>query len=99
MHPVLASTEYTYPMSVPTKTRPETIVGWPYAESPVGYPNAHFNFNCGTSSAVRPAPFASWNRELTISGLHPFHSGPEEGSASGAFAAQWFGMSFASPAF
>ncbi len=53
-HPVAASSEYTNPVSAPTKTRPPTTDGCPYAELPFGKPNAHFSANLGTSAAVRP---------------------------------------------
>ena len=54
MHPVAASSEYTKPVSAPTKTRPPATVGCPYAELPIGKPNAHFSASFGVSAAVSP---------------------------------------------
>src|SRR5215471_11457993 len=34
--PVAASREYTNPLSLPTKTRPDATVGWPLEDTPVG---------------------------------------------------------------
>ena len=56
-HPVAASSAYTNPVSAPTKTRPPTTDGCPYAELPFGKPNAHFSASLGTSAAVRPGRF------------------------------------------
>jgi len=53
-HPLEASSEYTKPVSAPTNTRPPTTTGWPYAELPLGNPNAHFSASFGVSAAVRP---------------------------------------------
>ena len=73
-HPLAASSEYTNPVSAPTKTRPPATVGCPYAELPFGKPNAHFSASFGTSAAVRPG--AVWKRELPLSTPQPFHSEP-----------------------
>ena len=85
-------------MSAPKKTRPPAIVGCPYIDAAFGRPNAHFNLRLGTCAAVMPAAFADWKRALVASGPQPFHAAPAEGSVSFAFAAQWFGIDFGSPA-
>jgi hypothetical protein len=54
MQPLGASSEYTNPVSAPTKTRPPTTVGWPYAELPNGKPNAHLSASFDVSAAVSP---------------------------------------------
>src|ERR1700748_3348282 len=86
-----------YPVSAPTNTRPETTDGCPSAESPVGYPNAHLSFSCGTWSGVSPAALPAWKRVLLVSAPQPFHSGLAEGSVMGGLLAHWLGMLFASP--
>ena len=95
-HPVAASREYTYPISVPTKMRPAATVGCPAAETPWGYPKAHRSFNRGISAAVMPAVRA-WKRVFARSAPQPFHAGPPAGSVSGGLPGQWLGMPEASP--
>src|SRR5947209_2768673 len=57
--------------------RPPTTVGWPFAVKVLGNAKAHLSVSLGTSSAVRPAAAADWNRELAGSAPQPFHAGPE----------------------
>ena len=59
MQPVEASSAYTLPLWLPTKTRPPTTVGWASAATSPGKPNAHFSFRRGTCAAVSPAAAAS----------------------------------------
>ncbi len=68
------------------------MVGCPLDETPVGYPNAHFNFNRETCDAINPAAAAGWNRVFERSTPHPFHDAPRAGSASGGLLAHLFGM-------
>src|SRR6186713_2143265 len=87
-----------YPLSLPTKTRPDTIVGCELVVSPVGNPNAHFSFSFGTSAAVRRAAAAGWNRELLLSLPQPFQLALAVGFVIAGFCVHLFGMFFASPA-
>src|SRR5580765_4117274 len=87
-----------YPLSLPPKTRPETIVGCELVVSPVGNPNAHFSLSVGTSAAVSRAAAAGWKRVLLLSLPQPFHPAPEAGSVIGGFCVHLLGMLFASPA-
>src|SRR5271157_2744658 len=86
------------PVSVPTKTRPETTDGCPNAETPLGNPNAHLRLRRGTSETVSSAAFADWNLVLPASGLQPFQPEPAAGAAIGGFTEHWLGMLLASPA-
>src|SRR5579864_8753924 len=79
------------------KMRPLTTVGWLYISVAYGIPNAHFNFKCGTWSAVRPAACADWKRALMASLLQPFQTAPAEGSPIGGFVVQRLDIAFASP--
>src|SRR3954462_8728865 len=87
-----------YPLSLPTKTLPETIVGCELVVSPVGKPKAHFSLSFGTSAAVRRAWAAGWNRVLLLSLPQPFQLALAAGSVMAAFCVHLFGMFFASPA-
>ena len=82
VQPVFASSEYTMPLVVPTKTRPAATVGWPDADDTPGKPKAHFNVSFGTCAAVSPAAFSFWNREFAASLPQPFHIGIDAGSGS-----------------
>src|ERR1700733_13619425 len=96
--PVAASSEYTWPISLPTKTRPATTVGCPNAEVPPGKPNAHFNCRCGTVAAVKPAASVDWNRSFAAPLPQPFQP-LRVTSCSGGLVAQRLGIVAASPAF
>src|SRR6516162_3849077 len=87
-----------YPLSLPTKTLPETIVGCELVVSPVGNPNDHFSLSFGTSPAVRRAAAAGWNRVLLLSLPHPFQLALAAGSVIAGFCAHLLGMFLASPA-
>ena len=76
-HPLDASSEYTKPVSAPTNTRPPTTTGWPYAELPLGNPNAHFSASFGVSATVRPGDV--WKREFPASCPQPFQPDADEG--------------------
>src|SRR6185295_15213523 len=99
MQPVVASSEYTKPLSPPMNTRPEATVGCPLADSPDGYPNAHFSFNRGTCAAVSLALPDGWNRVFPESAPHPFHAGPLAGLDSVGLLGHRLGMLLASPTF
>ena len=47
VQPVFASSEYTVPSWLPTKTRPPATVGRARANVALGNPNAHFSFRRG----------------------------------------------------
>ena len=47
MHPVRASSEYTVPSRLPTKTLPPKIVGCVEASVAPGNPKAHFSLSFG----------------------------------------------------
>src|SRR5258708_12251885 len=79
-HPLPASSEYTRPVSLPTKTRPATMDGCEYACAPPGNPNAHLSVSVGTSAAVRLG--VGGKRVLVESLPHPLHRGMDEGSGS-----------------
>src|SRR6186713_555946 len=87
-----------YPLSLPTNTRPETIVGCELVVSPFGNPNAHFSFSFGTSAAVRRAAEAGWNRELLLSFPQPFQPALAVGFVIAGFCTHLFGIFFAAPA-
>src|SRR5262245_26139782 len=80
MQPLLASSAYTVPLWLPTKTRPPATVGIPRAVTALGKPNAHFNVSFGVCSAVNPASAAGWKRVLVFSRLQPVHRAPVLGS-------------------
>src|SRR5438067_7157901 len=75
MHPVLASSANTSPSAVPTYRNPPTTTGWVPPEVAPGYPNAHFSFNRGTSSAVKPADVPELKRVFVMPAPQLFHSG------------------------
>src|SRR5689334_13068900 len=76
MHPVLASSEYTVPSWLPTKTRPPATVGGAKAIVVPGKPKAQRSTSLGTSAADNPACAAFWNLVLVASGLQPVHFAP-----------------------
>src|SRR5215831_11110845 len=77
MQPLSALSEYTTPPGLPTNTRRPTIVACAFDWRSPGKPNAHFNFSFGTSAAVSPALFASWNLVFAVlAPPQPFHVGP-----------------------
>src|SRR5882757_4058034 len=87
-----------YPLSLPTKTLPDTTVGCELVVSPVGNPKAHFTLRRGTSAAVSRAAAAGWKRVLLLSLPQPFHPALAAGSVIAGFCAHLLGMFFASPA-
>ena len=85
-------------MSLPTKTRPDTTVGWALAETPVGKPKAHFSRRRGTCAGVSPAAAAGWNRVFAALPPHAFQPLDAAGSVIGGFAVQRFDIVAAEPA-
>src|SRR5207245_5867216 len=75
MHPVLASSAKISPSAVPTYRRPPTTTGCVPPDVAPGYPNAHFSFNRGASSAVKPADVPELKRVFVMLAPQLFHSG------------------------
>src|SRR5262245_16650164 len=88
MHPVLASNANTSPSAVPTYRRPPTTTGCVPPEVAPGYPNAHFSFNRGTASGVKPADVAELKRVFVIVAPQLFHAGAESVLLNGVWPVQ-----------
>ena len=73
--------ERTFPLWLPTNTRPPTTVGCASAARSPGKPNAHLSFRRGTCAAVNPAAVPSCSRVLKVLTAQPFHAGPASGPA------------------
>src|SRR5260370_27335941 len=70
MHRVRQASAQRVQSSLPRKSRPPAIVGWPNVDVVFGNPKAHFSFSAGTCSAVRPG--WGWKRVLARSTPQPF---------------------------
>src|SRR5262245_798605 len=83
MHPRLASSAYTSPLSLATKSRSPSTAGCDRAELTPANPNAHFSFNLGTVVALRPPLACDWNLVLPAPAPHPFHPASKVDACSG----------------
>src|SRR3954466_4741551 len=81
MQPVFALSANTSPLSLEMNTRPPATTGCARAAVTPGRPNAHFNFNFGTSGALRPPLSAGTKRVLVTVPPQPFQLEPFVGSA------------------
>src|SRR5262245_14634444 len=81
IQPLPLSSAYTFPLWLPTNTRPPTTVGCASAARSPGKPKAHLSFRRGTWAAVNPAAAPSCSRVLNVLTPQPFHSGPVSGPA------------------
>src|SRR5262247_2982047 len=83
MHPRLASSAYTSPLSLATKRRSPSTAGCDRAELTPAKPNAHFSFSFGTLVALRPPLACDWNRVLPTPAPQPFHPASSIDACSG----------------
>src|SRR5262245_40825726 len=84
MHPRLASSAYTSPLSLATNRRSPSTAGCDRAELTPGKPKAHFSFNFGTLVALRPPLACDWNRVFAAPAPHPFQPESSVEACSGA---------------
>src|ERR1700688_3645708 len=77
MQPLFASSAYTVPFWLPTKTQPPTMVGCAHADAASGKPKGHFNSRCGSCAAVSCAFSEDCSRVFANVAPQPFHAGPE----------------------